>query len=751
MKHKKTCLVFALMLTLVLLASCSSLLPQPPSAYDVAVKNGFQGSEEDWLASIRGDEGKSAYELYRDLFGYEGTEEQWLIDLRTGALISFKVTFDLDGGQAPEGFVSSITVRGGSFLDLKTPTKEGYTFLGWWTGDGDTDFAMTATTAVRSDLSLRAKWRSNVLSVRFLDKDGKLLKQETVPYGGAATAPEAPEVANFLFQKWDVDFSVVSEDLTVKAVYSPLYTLSFDTDGGTKIADTIYISGEVPAVPTDPQKGDLIFRGWYADKEFTVPYDFSAPITQNTTVYAYFSDMKPISNAEELMAIGNNSTGKFYLTNDINLGGKVWTPLNNFAGKFDGRGYKIYDFVISETQSAGFFTANSGTIQNLTLADFAFSVASVSTTFNAGALVGTNEGIVENCHITDAVLTYHSDPIGHQAERYDSFAGGIIGSNSGTVSNCSVYANISCCADLYMNVYGSTSALNALWFGGAVGTNSGTITNVTANTVVEGIAQGDVPGDDGAFVYLQMGGFVGTNYGEILLSDSHIEVTAVCETTTADLLGTGYTQARIFFGGFAYLNAGEVFECSASGVYDASKASVWGDIAIGGFVVINEQQITDCYTNVMLKSAKALANTQNTNIAGGFVGTNSGVITSSYTAANMEMQNVGYFGGFVGVNESSGLISKCFATGSIAYTDTPLGVGCFAGKVNVGETFFKNYYNTESKIMQGEADVTVDDENATKVYLTTLQSREFLVDTLGWNTEVWEIVDGQYPTLATNK
>ena len=81
----------------------------------------------------------------------------------------------------------------------------------------------------------------------------------------------------------------------------------------------------------------------------------------------------------------------------------------------------------------------------------------------------------------------------------------------------------------------------------------------------------------------------------------------------------------------------------------------------------------------------------------------------------------------------------------------PLGVGCFAGKVNVGETLFKNYYNTESKIMQGEADVTVDDENATKVYLTTLQSREFLVDTLGWNTEVWEVVDGQYPTLAANK
>ena len=82
------------------------------------MENGFTGSEADWLASIKGDEGtegKSAYELYCELFGYEGTEEQWLIDWRTGALISFNVTFDLNGGEAPEGFVSSTTVRGGSF------------------------------------------------------------------------------------------------------------------------------------------------------------------------------------------------------------------------------------------------------------------------------------------------------------------------------------------------------------------------------------------------------------------------------------------------------------------------------------------------------------------------------------------------------------------------------------------------------------------------------------------------------------
>ncbi len=52
------------------------------SAYDIAVKNGFQGTEAEWLRSLKGkDSGKSAYEIAVE-YGYKGTETEWLESLK---------------------------------------------------------------------------------------------------------------------------------------------------------------------------------------------------------------------------------------------------------------------------------------------------------------------------------------------------------------------------------------------------------------------------------------------------------------------------------------------------------------------------------------------------------------------------------------------------------------------------------------------------------------------------------------------
>lgn len=58
------------------------------SAYEIAVQNGFVGTENEWLESLKGEqgeqgvEGKSSYQVAVDN-GYEGTEEEWLSEFLT--------------------------------------------------------------------------------------------------------------------------------------------------------------------------------------------------------------------------------------------------------------------------------------------------------------------------------------------------------------------------------------------------------------------------------------------------------------------------------------------------------------------------------------------------------------------------------------------------------------------------------------------------------------------------------------------
>lgn len=52
----------------------------PNDAYAIALKHGFEGSIDDWLASLHGAPGKSAYEL-AVMAGFEGTEKEWLVSL----------------------------------------------------------------------------------------------------------------------------------------------------------------------------------------------------------------------------------------------------------------------------------------------------------------------------------------------------------------------------------------------------------------------------------------------------------------------------------------------------------------------------------------------------------------------------------------------------------------------------------------------------------------------------------------------
>lgn len=80
------------------------------------------------------------------------------------------------------------------------------------------------------------------------------------------------------------------------AVYQPsgvatYVTVTFDTDGGTAIPDQQVRVGAKAEKPADPTKSGFTFDGWYAEDTFTTAFNFDAPVSVDTTVYAKFTSI----------------------------------------------------------------------------------------------------------------------------------------------------------------------------------------------------------------------------------------------------------------------------------------------------------------------------------------------------------------------------------------------------------------------------------------------------------------------------
>ncbi len=65
------------------------------------------------------------------------------------------------------------------------------------------------------------------------------------------------------------------------------YTVKFETNGGTAVADVTVMNGKTVAKPADPTRENYVFVGWYKDSAFKSPYTFDSDVvTSDITIYA---------------------------------------------------------------------------------------------------------------------------------------------------------------------------------------------------------------------------------------------------------------------------------------------------------------------------------------------------------------------------------------------------------------------------------------------------------------------------------
>ncbi len=174
---------------------------------------------------------------------------------------------------------------------VDTPSKEGYTFDGWFDEDGKqpSDYE----TVPDKDLVFTAKWTVNQYTITFENTGDSTIAPIKQDYNTDIKAPANPTRTGYDFDGWDTEIpaKMPATNVTITAKWKiKQYTINFVSDGGTDVEPITadYLS-EVNA-PTAPTKDGYDFGGWATTKGVTdesqaVAFPVNMPL-DGTTYYA---------------------------------------------------------------------------------------------------------------------------------------------------------------------------------------------------------------------------------------------------------------------------------------------------------------------------------------------------------------------------------------------------------------------------------------------------------------------------------
>lgn len=223
------------------------------------------------------------------------------------------LTFETNGGST----IAPVTVRHGNAVARPAdPTKDKYTFIGWYVDPEFTE-EYDFTTVLEADKTIYAKFELTSTPIGDIYVRYDVLHIKQLPDGSYDLANAEVE---HLSAKKDTTVTAVVKDYrathhinvnrtlskltdtaiqpypgadgkpvyTILSVYYDLdfHTLTFDTMGGSRIDPVTVRHGNAVAKPKDPVNGGYIFDGWYTDKTYRTPYNFATVLTQDTTIYA---------------------------------------------------------------------------------------------------------------------------------------------------------------------------------------------------------------------------------------------------------------------------------------------------------------------------------------------------------------------------------------------------------------------------------------------------------------------------------
>ena len=180
------------------------------------------------------------------------------------------------------------------------PTLAGDTFAGWNTaanGSG-VDYSAGATYTLAGSVTLYAQWTPNVTdTLTFNSQGGSAVANVSGLDGTTVTLPAGPTLAGYTFNAWNtaangsgVDFNpgatyTLAGSVTLYAQWIPNVTdvLTFNSQGGSAVADVSGLDGTTVTLPAGPTLAGYTFAGWFAaatgGSALTSPYTLAGSVT----------------------------------------------------------------------------------------------------------------------------------------------------------------------------------------------------------------------------------------------------------------------------------------------------------------------------------------------------------------------------------------------------------------------------------------------------------------------------------------
>ncbi len=490
--------------------------------------------------------------------------------------VKYRITFDANGGEWDTGSVITIEASANTPIwDVRpsVPHRSGYNFRGWFSDS-------------------------------------------------AATKPYDPD-------------SLITEDAVLYAGWTAnkVYTITFDSNGGTEIAPELVPSGHHARGPQNaPVRNGYEFIGWSVDGNDESLFDFShTVIKQNITLHAVWKKLWNVSFAYSLPV----SLGKEAELSEVPApikakdGSTLEQPVVTLSYK--GTAFRFLGWF--EEGSATPFDFSQGIKRNTALtAKWADTAVSGSGEF----ITYTEDGFCEwaETHpasslalIADIELSKPWLPVGSEANPYNSvfegnghtISGLIVDGDSdhhGLFSYIGENGAVRNLTIMDLSIAGTEAA------GGVAGDNRGTIENCHVSGTVKGSG-------------IAGGGIAGRNHGSI--TDCSSSVTA-----------GGYGDV----GGIAGINYGRINRCKAEG-------TVSGEYAVGGITGLS----TDGGT---IEESSFSGKISDGYYAGGIAGCNDSFSSISDCSFNGTIQDMDYYiGGIAGLNSQESVIERCTASGII--------------------------------------------------------------------------------------